>query len=151
MTANEPGYRAPDLTLLGDEHIQRYQETGGEVGYLWNGVPALLLTTTGRKSGEPRTRALIFGQDGDDYLVVASSGGAPRHPQWYLNLAAIPEAEIQVRAERLPVTARTAPSPAERARLWKIMAGIWPNYDTYQARTNREIPVVVLSPRRAQR
>ena len=143
-------YTAPDLTLLGDEHIQRYRETGGEVGYLWNGVPTLLLTTTGRRSGLPRIRALIFGQDGEDYLVVASMGGAPRHPQWYLNLVAIPEAEIQVRAERLPVTARTARSPGERARLWKIMAGIWPNYDAYQGRTDREIPVVVLSLRRAE-
>ena len=147
MTASEPGYRAPDLTLLGDDHIRRYQETGGEVGYLWNGVPTLLLTMTGRKSGERRTRALIFGRDGEDYLVVASMGGAPRHPQWYLNLVATPEAEIQVRAQRLPVTARTVQSPDERARLWKIMAGIWPNYDAYQARTDREIPVVVLSPR----
>jgi deazaflavin-dependent oxidoreductase (nitroreductase family) len=147
MTTGEPGYRAPNLALLGDEHIQRYLQTGGEVGYLWNGVPTLLLTTTGRKSGEPRTHALIFGQDGDDYLVIASMGGAPRHPQWYLNLAASPEAEIQVRAERLPVTAHTAQSPGERARLWGIMTGIWPNYDTYQARTDREIPVVVLSPR----
>jgi deazaflavin-dependent oxidoreductase (nitroreductase family) len=140
-------YKAPDLTLLGDEHIRRYQETGGEVGYLWNGVPTLLLTVTGRVSGVSRTRALIFGMDGDDYLVVASMGGAPAHPQWYLNLVAAPEAEIQVRAERLPVTARTARSPGERARLWTIMAGIWPNYDSYQARTDREIPVVVLSPR----
>jgi deazaflavin-dependent oxidoreductase (nitroreductase family) len=147
MTASEPGYRAPDLTLLGDEHIQRYLETGGETGYWWNGVPTLLLTTTGRRSGEPRTRALIFGLDGDDHLVVASMGGAPRHPQWYLNLVAVPEAEIQVLASRLPVTARTARSAGERARLWKIMAGIWPNYDAYQSRTQREIPVVVLSPR----
>jgi deazaflavin-dependent oxidoreductase (nitroreductase family) len=147
MTADEPGYRAPDLTLLGAEHIQRYQETGGEVGYLWNGVPTLLLCTTGRKTGLPRTQALIFGKDGDDYLVVASMGGAPRHPQWYLNLAATPAAEVQVRASRLPVTARTAESPGERTRLWTVMAGIWPNYDTYQARTEREIPVVVLSPR----
>jgi deazaflavin-dependent oxidoreductase (nitroreductase family) len=147
MTADEPGYRAPDLTLLGDDHIRRYTETGGEVGYLWNGVPTLLLTTTGRTTGEPRTRALIFGRDGDDYLVIASMGGAPRHPQWYLNLAASPAAEIQVRSEILAVTARTAESPGERARLWKIMAGIWPNYDTYQTRTDREIPVVVLSPR----
>jgi deazaflavin-dependent oxidoreductase (nitroreductase family) len=139
-------YKAPDLTLLGADHIQRYQETGGEVGYLWNGVPTLLLTVTGRTSGKRRTRALIFGRDGDDYLVVASMGGAPRHPQWYLNLVAIPEAELQVRASRLLVTARTAESPGERARLWKVMAGIWPNYDAYQARTDREIPVVVLSP-----
>jgi deazaflavin-dependent oxidoreductase (nitroreductase family) len=140
-------YKAPDLTLLGADHIERYQETDGEIGYLWNGVPTLLLTVTGRTSGERRTRALIFGRDGDDYLVVASMGGAPRHPQWYLNLVALPEAEIQVRASRLLVTARTAQSPGERARRWKIMAGIWPNYDAYQARTEREIPVVVLSPR----
>jgi deazaflavin-dependent oxidoreductase (nitroreductase family) len=147
MTEAEPGYRAPDLTLLGDDHIRRYQETSGEVGYLWNGAPTLLLYSTGRKTGQPRTHALIFAQDGDDYLIVASMGGAPKHPQWYLNLVANPEAEIQVRAQRVPVTARTAQSPDERARLWKIATGTWPNYDAYQARTDREIPVVVLSPR----
>jgi deazaflavin-dependent oxidoreductase (nitroreductase family) len=147
MTADEPGYRAPDLGLLGDEHIRRYQETGGEEGYIWNGVPTLLLYSTGRKTGQPRTHALIFAQDSDDYLIVASMGGAPRHPQWYLNLVANPEAEIQVRAQRLAVAARTAQSPDERARLWKIVTSIWPNYDAYQARTDREIPVVVLSPR----
>lgn len=146
MTADNPGYTAPDLALLGDEHVRRYTETGGETGHLWNGVPTLLLTVTGRRSGEPRTRALIYGRDGDDYLVVASMGGAPRHPQWYLNLLADPQARIQVRTDVLPVTARTAQSPGERARLWQIMAGIWPNYDVYQTRTDREIPVVVLSP-----
>jgi deazaflavin-dependent oxidoreductase (nitroreductase family) len=146
MTDDEPGYRPPDLTLLGDEHIQRYQETGGEVGYLWNGAPTLLLYTTGRKSGQRRTHALIFGQDGDDYLIIASMGGAPRHPQWYLNLVATPKAEIQVRATRLAVTARAAQAPGERDRLWKVMTGIWPNYDTYQTRTDRVIPLVVLSP-----
>jgi deazaflavin-dependent oxidoreductase (nitroreductase family) len=147
MTSQEPGYRAPDLTLLGADHIQRYQETGGEVGYWWNGAPTLLLYCTGRKTGQPRTHALIFAQDGDDYLIVASMGGAPRHPQWYLNLAASPQAEIQVRARRLPVTARTVGSPGERARLWKIVTEVWPNYDVYQTRTDRVIPVVTLSPR----
>ena len=81
MTGNEPGYQAPDITLVGEEHIRRYRETDGEVGYLWNGVPTLLLTTTGRRSGEPRTSALIFARDGDDYLVVASMGGAPHAPR----------------------------------------------------------------------
>jgi deazaflavin-dependent oxidoreductase (nitroreductase family) len=146
MTDN-PSYQAPDLLLVGDDHIRAYQETGGETGYLWNGVPTLLLTTTGRKSGEPRTSALIYAQDGDDYLIIASMGGAPKHPQWYLNITANPEAEIQVRGDKIPVTARTAKSGDERDRLWKVMSGPWPNYDTYQTRTDREIPVVVLTPR----
>jgi deazaflavin-dependent oxidoreductase (nitroreductase family) len=142
---NDPGYQAPDLTLLGPEHVRRYQETDGEVGYLWNGVPTLLLTTTGRRTARPRTTPLIFGRDGDDYLVVASMGGAPRHPAWYLNLTDRPEAEVQVRSERLAVVARTAPDP-DKPRLWRTMTEVWPNYDAYQARTQRVIPVVVLSP-----
>ena len=141
----EGNYRAPDLALVGEEHVRRYRESGGEVGHLWNGVPALLLTTTGRRTGVPRTSALIFGRDGDDYLVVASMGGAPRHPQWYLNLTAHPEAEVQVRADRVPVVGRTA-TGQEKPRLWRVMTGIWPNYDVYQSRTERDIPVVVLSP-----
>jgi deazaflavin-dependent oxidoreductase (nitroreductase family) len=135
----------PDLTLLGESHIQAYRETDGEVGYLWNGVPTLLLTTTGRKSGEPRTSALIFADDGEDRLVVASMGGAPMHPQWYLNIDANPAATIQVKADVIPVTARTA-TPEEKPRLWKIVSAAWPNYDVYQSRTDRDIPVVVLSP-----
>lgn len=141
----EPGYQQPDITLLGEEHVRRYRETDGEVGYIWNGVPTLLLTTTGRKTGEPRTSALIFGRDGDDYLVIASMGGAPRHPQWYLNLQADPRATIQVKGDVIEVEAHTAP-PEEKPRLWRIMADQWPNYDVYQTRTDREIPVVVLRP-----
>ncbi len=138
-------YQQPDLTLLGESHIKAYRETNGEVGYLWNGVPTLLLTSIGRRTAAPRTTALIFGRDGDDYLVVASMGGAPEHPQWYRNLEADSHAEIQVRSERLPVVARTA-SPNEKGRLWQIMRDRWPNYDVYQSRTDRDIPVVVLSP-----
>jgi deazaflavin-dependent oxidoreductase (nitroreductase family) len=141
----EPGYQTPDLTLLGAEHVRRYQETDGEVGYLWNGVPTLLLTTTGRRTRQPRTTPLIFGRDGDDYVVVASMGGAPRHPAWYLNLTADPAARIQVRADRLAVVTRTA-SDDEKPRLWRTMTDLWPNYDVYQTRTDRVIPVVVLSP-----
>jgi len=140
----EDQYKKPDLVLLGESHIKAYRESGGEVGYLWNGVPTLLLTTTGRRSGEPRTSALIFAQDGDDYLVVASMGGAPQHPQWYLNLEANSRAEIQVKADQIPVVARTA-SPDEKGRLWQIVRDVWPNYDVYQSRTDRDIPVVVLS------
>jgi deazaflavin-dependent oxidoreductase (nitroreductase family) len=142
---SESNYKQPDLLLLGEDHIRAYRETGGEVGYIWNGVSTLLLTVTGRRTGQKRTSALIFGRDGDDYLVVASMGGAPSHPLWYLNLQANPEAEIQVKADILPVTARTA-SADEKARLWNIVTDVWPNYDVYQSRTDRDIPVVVLSP-----
>ena len=143
---NEPGYTAPDITMVGDDHVKAYRESDGEVGYLWNGATALLLTTTGRKSGEPRASALIFARDGDDYLVVASMGGAPQHPSWYRNLSENPDAEIQVKGEHIPVRAHTA-SDDEKPRLWKIVTEQWPNYDVYQTRTERQIPVVVLSPR----
>jgi deazaflavin-dependent oxidoreductase (nitroreductase family) len=143
----EPKYVAPQLTLVGDDHIRAYRETDGEVGYIWNGVPTLLLTATGRRTGRALTSALIFGRDGDDYLVVASMGGAPQHPSWYRNLLAHPEAEIQVKAERIPVISQAA-SAAEKPRLWQIVVDLWPNYATYQTRTDRDIPVVVLSPRR---
>jgi deazaflavin-dependent oxidoreductase (nitroreductase family) len=145
MTMSESNYAQPDLTLVGEDHIRAYRETGGEVGYVWNGVPTLLLTVTGRRTGRELTSALIFGRDGDDYLVVASKGGWPDHPSWYLNLQANAAARIQVKAEELGVVARTA-SATEKPRLWKIMTDIWPNYDVYQSRTDREIPVVVLTP-----
>ncbi|OBF95588.1 nitroreductase [Mycobacterium sp. 852002-51152_SCH6134967] len=142
---SETDYTASDLTLVGGDHVAAYRKTGGEVGYLWNGVPTLLLTVTGRRSGQPRTSALIFGRHGEDYLVVASMGGAPMHPKWYLNLQANPAAEIQVRDRRIAVRACTA-TPEEKPQLWRIMAELWPNYDAYQARTSRDIPVVVLTP-----
>jgi deazaflavin-dependent oxidoreductase (nitroreductase family) len=138
-------YRNPDYSLLGEEHVRRYRETDGAVGYEWNGVPTLLLTTTGRRSGEARTHPLIFARDGDDLLVVASVGGSPRHPSWYLNLGAEPRASVQVRADHFDVVARTAPAQ-EKPRLWKIVNDVWPNYDVYQSRTERQIPVVVLTP-----
>jgi len=141
----EENYAQPDLALLGEDHIRAYQESGGDVGYIWNGVPTLLLTATGRRTGQKRTSALIFGRDGDDYLVVASKGGWRDHPLWYLNLQANSAARIQVKAEEFAVVARTA-SAAEKPRLWKIMTDVWPNYDVYQSRTDREIPVVVLTP-----
>ena len=135
----------PDYSLLGEDHVRRYQQTDGEIGYWWNGAPTLLLTTTGRRSGEARTTPLIFGRDGDDYLVVASVGGMPTHPAWYLNLVDDPSARIQVRGEHIDVVARTAQAD-EKPRLWRVVNDVWPNYDTYQERTDRVIPVVVLSP-----
>jgi deazaflavin-dependent oxidoreductase (nitroreductase family) len=130
--------------LYGAEHVRRYLETDGEVGYRWrNGAPILILTTTGRRSGEPRLKPLIFGEDDGRYVVVASRGGAQHHPGWYLNLAADPDVHVQVKADRFPARARTAEGD-ERERLWKRMAEIWPAYDDYRQRTDREIPVVVL-------
>lgn len=134
-----------DRSLFGAEHVRQYRETDGEVGYIWNGAPTLLLTTTGRRSGEQRTTPLIFGRDGSSYLIVASKGGAPQHPAWYVNLTAQPEVEVQVKGDRFRCRARTA-DPEERARLWPAMTEIWPHYDAYAEKTDREIPVVVLEP-----
>jgi len=124
-------------------HIRRYVQSGGTAGHHWRGVSTLLLTTRGRKSGKLRRTALIYGRDGDRYLVVASRGGAAQHPSWYLNLVEHPEVEVQVGADRFVARARTA-SPQEKPGLWRLMASIWPDYDRYQTRTAREIPVVIL-------
>ena len=130
--------------LFGEEHVRRYRETGGEVGHDWkNGAPTLLLTTTGRTTGEARTTPLIYGRDGDLAVIVASKGGAPDDPGWYRNLRANPEAELQIRAEVFRTRARDAEGE-ERERLWRLMAELWPAYDDYQAKTERQIPVVVL-------
>lgn len=126
-------------------HIRTYVESGGRKGHRWSGAYALLLTTRGRKSGTLRRTALIYGRDGGRYVVVASSGGGPRHPAWYLNLVADPQVQVQVGTERFSARARTVRG-AEKTRLWRMMAEIWPNYDNYQRKTTREIPVVVLEP-----
>jgi deazaflavin-dependent oxidoreductase (nitroreductase family) len=131
-------------TLFGEEHVRRYRETGGEVGHVWKeGSTVLLLTTTGRKSGEPRTTPLIYAQDGDRYVIVASKGGAPEHPGWYENLQKDPNVELQVLDEVFPARARTAEGE-ERERLWAKANEVWPHYAEYQEKTDREIPVVVL-------
>ncbi len=135
-----------DDELFGAEHVRVYRETGGARGYRWRGTTILLLSTTGRRSGEPRTTPLIHRVDGDAWVIVASKGGAPDHPAWYENLQANPEAEIQVRDEVIPVRARDAEGE-ERTRLWTRMTEDWPAYDDYQGKTEREIPVVVLERR----
>ena len=125
-------------------HIKRYVDSDGAKGHEWRpGVYTLLLTTRGRRSGKLRRTALIYGRDGDRYLVVASIGGAAHHPAWYLNLTDHPEVEVQVGAERFTATARTA-SAAEKPRLWSLMTSIWPAYEGYQRKTRRDIPVVIL-------
>ena len=130
--------------LFGEQHVRRYQETDGEEGYVWReGSTILLLTTTGRNSGEESTTPLIFGLDGDSPVIVASKGGAPEHPGWYRNLSKTPEVGVQIKGEMFRARARDAQGE-ERERLWRAMNEIWPHYDEYQTKTDREIPVVVL-------
>jgi len=130
--------------LFGEEHVRRYRETDGEEGHIWReGSTVLLLTTTGRTSGNETTTPLIYGLDGDNPVVVASKGGAPEHPGWYRNLARTPAAKVQIKGDVFDVRARDAEGE-ERERLWTMMNGIWKHYDAYQEKTDREIPVVVL-------
>ena len=135
-----------DDDLFGAEHVRVYRESNGEHGYHWRGTTILLLTTRGRSSGEPRTTPLIHRTDGDRWIVVASKGGAPEHPGWYQNLKADPQASIQVLGEIVDVIATDAEG-SERERLWDLMIEVWPQYTDYAARTDRQIPVVILSRR----
>jgi deazaflavin-dependent oxidoreductase (nitroreductase family) len=137
-----------DETLYGQEHVRAYRETDGERGYNWKrGTNILLLTTKGSQSGEERTTPLIEREDDGRWVIVASQGGAPDHPSWFKNIKANPDdVEIQVKADRFPVRASVAEGE-ERDRLWKRMTEVWPDYDDYQEKTDREIPVVVLEPR----
>jgi deazaflavin-dependent oxidoreductase (nitroreductase family) len=135
------------------DHVALYLATDGAEGHMWDKLSApgtyacLLLTTTGRKSGESRTTPLVYGRDGDNYVVVASQGGRPTHPAWYLNLVENPFVDVQVAAEKFTATAREA-NGKERARLWQLMAGVYPMMDEYEKRIGdaRVIPVVVLMP-----
>jgi deazaflavin-dependent oxidoreductase (nitroreductase family) len=132
------------VTLFGAEHVRRYRETGGEVGHIWKeGSTILLLTTAGRRTGNLTTTPLIYARDGDRLVIVASQGGAPKHPGWYENLAKTPEVEVQLLDEVFPARAYTAEG-AERERLWALANEVWSHYAEYQQRTDRQIPVVVL-------
>lgn len=135
-----------DDDLFGQEHVRVYRQTDGQHGYHWRGTTILLLSTTGRVSGQERTTPLIHRTDGEHWVVVASKGGAPEHPDWYKNLRSDPEATIQVKGERIPVRASAAEGE-ERTRLWQLMTEVWPAYNDYQRKTKREIPVVVFERR----
>lgn len=123
-------------------HQRLYEWTDGRIGARLGPLEMLLLRTRGRKTGKPRSASLLFGRDADRLVVVGSRGGSDRPPAWFLNLEADPRAEVQVGRQRWPVRARVAKGK-ERARLWRLMNRYW-NYDGYQARTDREIPVIVL-------
>ncbi len=135
------------------DHIKLYQEDP-EKAHMWDStlgggigaLPTLLLTTVGRKSGEPRPLPLIYKKVGDNYVIIASKGGAPAHPSWYLNLEAQPQCDVQVASQKMKATARVAEGD-ERKDLWGQLAEIYPPYDEYQERAgDRLIPVVVLEP-----
>ena len=134
-----------DATKLhGQDHVDAYLETDGEVGHDWKrGAPTLILATTGRRSGAQRLTPLIYGMAGEHPMIVASKGGNPDHPAWYLNLRANPDVEVQIRGDKFRAHARDA-TPEERPELWRQMTEIWPDYDAYQSKTEREIPIVVL-------
>jgi deazaflavin-dependent oxidoreductase (nitroreductase family) len=133
-------------------HLEEYLEDG-EKGHYWDAeflggykkTPSLLLTTTGRRSGEKRVMPLPYGRDGSNYVVIASRGGSPDHPGWYYNLSATPQVELKVANTQLQARARTA-TGAERDRLWQMMAEVYPPYPSYQVKCERQIPVVVLEP-----
>ena len=137
---NKPASQLPDWIT---EHMQKYLETNGENGHIWHGVPTLLLTTRGRKTGNSLTLPLIYGQSGKDFVVVGSKGGNNHHPHWYLNLVAGSRVQVQVAAEHFDAIARDA-TTEERPRLWQAMVKIWPAYAEYQGKTSREIPLIIL-------
>ncbi len=145
---------APNLPQWMLTHANRYISSGGTDGHMYTvtppgyaemTVPSLLLTTTGRTSGEKFIFPLFYGDVGNSYVIVASKGGAPDHPGWYKNLLANPEVELQVGTKKLKAKARTA-TGEERARLWQQALEFWPPYADYAKKTEREIPVVVLDP-----
>ncbi len=128
-----------------NKHVREYVESGGRKGHRWSGANTLLLTTRGRISGKLFRTALLYGEDEGRYVIVASRGGHPQHPNWYLNLRQEPQVGVQVGAEQFSVAAREAQG-AERERLWALMVAIWPEYENYQAKTQRIIPVIILEP-----
>jgi deazaflavin-dependent oxidoreductase (nitroreductase family) len=141
--ARRLGYRGwQQFTQL---HVRAYRASGGRLGKRYKGAPVLLLDHVGRKSGRHMTSPLIFGEDGDDLILVASFGGAPRDPFWWPNLKASPETTVNVFGDVRRVRARQA-TAEEKARIWPKMVEVYPPYEDYQGKTSRDIPVVILEP-----
>lgn len=133
--------------LFGKEHVERYEATDGDEGYHWeNGTTILLLHTTGRKSGKDYTHPLIYREWGDAYLIVASKGGHADDPAWFKNIEKDNTVVVQIKGEKFTATARTATAD-ERPKMWDHMAEVWPDYNEYAKKTDREIPIVVLERR----
>jgi F420H(2)-dependent quinone reductase len=141
----DAAYEPSAFDVVADQ-VRLFEDTDGAAGNELGGKPVVILHTIGRKTGKVRKTPLMRVKDGETYLVVASLGGAPKHPVWYLNLLEHPDVRLQDGATVYELRARTA-SPEEKARLWPIATAAWPDYDQYQASTDRDIPVVVLEPR----
>jgi deazaflavin-dependent oxidoreductase (nitroreductase family) len=138
------------MRLMSQANVWLYRRSDGKIGGTWRmgaafrrGVPVLLLTTIGRKSGQRRTTPLLYLKDGPRYIVVASQGGMPRDPLWYLNVKQEPNVDVQVGAQHLPMRAHTA-SDVERAELWPQLVALYADFARYQSWTERVIPVVIL-------
>jgi deazaflavin-dependent oxidoreductase (nitroreductase family) len=138
-----PSHPMSEINDINRELIDEFRANDGQVGGMFAGWPVLLLTTTGAKSGLPRTHPVVYTVDGDRRVVIASKGGAPHHPHWYLNLVANPEVTVEVPGETYQARAEV-PEGAERERLFRQQADLMPNFDDYAGKTDREIPVVVL-------
>jgi deazaflavin-dependent oxidoreductase (nitroreductase family) len=135
------------IRIMSALNVWLFRLSGGRLGAKFlGGAPVLLLTTTGRRSGQKRTAPVLYLRDGERLVVVASKGGFSQHPAWYLNLAQNPDVEVEIGAERRPMRARAA-GDAEKQALWPRLVTMYRDFDDYQARTEREIPVVLLEPR----
>src|SRR5262245_3346603 len=147
FTAREEQIGSAVIGVMSRLNTWIYRASGGRLaGRFWGGAPVLLLTTVGRKSGARRTAPLLYLEDGDRYVVVASKGGMSHHPSWFKNLEANPEVEVEVGSRTMAMTARQA-TQVEKAALWPRLVAMYRSYDDYQARTTRDIPVVLLTPR----
>jgi deazaflavin-dependent oxidoreductase (nitroreductase family) len=146
-TEREIRIARPVMRAMSRANVWVYRLSGGRVGGRWlRGAPVCLLTSIGRRSGEPRTTPLLYLEDGERLLLVASQGGMPMHPVWYRNLEAQPECEIQIASAVRKMRARRA-SDAEKRSYWPRLTSMYRDFDDYQARTERDIPVVILEPR----
>ena len=145
-------YTVPSMPGWIAKHVKEYLESGGKEGHMWDAssvggpssMPTLLLITKGRKTGNKFLVPLIYGEAANGYVIIASKGGAPDHPGWYKNLVANPDVEVQVGTDKFSARASTVQGP-EREKLWQQLVKIWPPYVDYQKKTERQIPVVLLT------
>lgn len=147
FTESQERFAKPALRAMSRVNTWLYRMSGGKIWGTWlQGAPIMLLTTIGRKSGEPRTAPLLYLREGDDIVTVASQGGMSTNPLWFRNLEVNPDVEVEIGSQKRPMRARRA-TEEEKTRLWPKLVAMYTDYADYQARTTRNIPVVIISPR----